>query len=133
MTMTESRPIGVSLDAPVQREELTLAEAIMAEAGCSKSKAKQLVNFLTKMVTHGRKYEYCPYHLNIRQLHPLTGVHAVLDVIMPDDTVATPGSAHDRLNRELLDPARGELAFVHSKAFGIVEDCTVTLAVMQFG
>ena len=87
------------------------AECRQAGVKCNRDRAKAVIRMLERARDHVRKHDYV-YHLSQNDLDRR---HVVLDTIMADDTAAIAGSAHDLINRGLLDPARGELNFVHTK------------------
>lgn len=109
--------------------------AIVAESGCTEQKANQVYQFLARVrdslriwrEEEGYQDSDCQdfefvYHLTDADLDRY---HDVLDLIMPDDTVARDGSAFALLNRRLL---RGnELTFVHTKVGELVVDCAVSI------
>lgn len=100
--------------------------AIQCEAGISHDDADDVISFFQEAMTWCLKVDYDVFHLDAD--HIMT-VHATIDVIMPDDTEAVPGSrsAHDLLNRYVSDPRLGEVGLLHGKAGGVIRDCTVTV------
>lgn len=100
------------------------AEARDARVPCGPEKAERLIDVLEialgQLRAHGGVY-----HVTTEQLDD---VHAVMDVVIPDDRVVPPAdSAQESINLLLLEP--GEVALVHTKAGGRNEYCAVELRV----
>jgi hypothetical protein len=112
----EAVTTDVTPDEAVE-EEITRADlisAIRAEAAdvgvrCSAGTAKALIwsleNAARDCVIPGDVYYFSQRELD--------RMHHVLDVVMPDDTVATLGSAYALLQRGLLGP--NQVAFTHTR------------------
>jgi hypothetical protein len=97
-------------------------DAIVAEAGCSRSQAKRLLCFLEEACRAMRKHGTRRFHL--RQEH-IDSIHDVLEVVMPDDTAPSEGSAHEKIDKFVL--VGSELTLRHTKAGGQAIDCAVVL------
>jgi len=107
MTLTQTEPVIVQ-DAPqrtVRRPKYAeVVAAIVAESGCTEQKANQVYQFLARVRDCLREwsggeeegYQDFVYHLTDADLDRY---HDVLDLIMPDDTIARDGSAFALLNR----------------------------------
>lgn len=139
-----SEASGVTVTVPTQRE---MVAAIMRElSGATRDDALGLIEFLAvvrdeirEVVQNGvsrsgmagvDQFGRLVYHLNGREIE---AVHETLVAIMPDDAIARPGSAHDVLNRGLLDFEHGELTFKHSMGGRrLPRDCVVVLEVQTF-
>ena len=111
--MTASLMVGPAKTlGPTTQVRDRLVQAIMRDAGaagvpCDAEAAGALIDALARAASlfsmPGTQY--------IFSADEMAAMHEVLDVVVPDYAVATPGSAHDMLNRELL----GQGAFCHGR------------------
>ena len=95
---------------------------------CNRRQAWELYLLLRDAVVKARRSRYyrCQHVLSPRQY---LRVHALLDVIMPDDTAPQPGSAHEVIQLSLL---RGrELAIIHTK--DAADECVLDLRLEMAG
>lgn len=116
-TMTADEAVNLDIDEhtdtePVPtRDEVVLA--IMAETKCTTVAANGVIDFWWGVVTEGiLDPERRPHALTHWEM---TAIHSTMDAFMPDDQVATPGSAHDLLERYLSDrlPVTERLKLTH--------------------
>ena len=137
MTVTTHDTASAAVASPAQAPQAptkppinVVIKAIATESRakgvpCNRRRAKAVYNILALAVKQCRLYTGGVYHLDDDDLDRC---HAVLEVVMPDDTVARDGSAHDLINRRLL---RGdELGIVHTADYVAgVRNCTVCVSV----
>jgi hypothetical protein len=93
--------------------------------GHSRKAAGELLNYMRHVVAEVRRYDGTPFRPYDEDIET---VYDTLDAVMPHGQISTPGSAHDLLERHLLDPARGELGIMHDRAEdGELVYCAVTV------
>lgn len=85
---------------------------IMEETGCDREQADTFLRWIQSTIGGLRSAGKAIHYLTVGEMRRR---HAILNAIAPDDTVAKPGSAHDLVQRFVLNPGRGELALTHSK------------------
>lgn len=135
MTMTDTDEAtaiaAVALEriarTPSRREVLS---AIVAEAHIRRSSAGEFLAWLRIVVDVCRSR---PAPRKLLSQDEIDRFHATLETIIPDDTVSAPGTAHDKIERYLLDPAAGELSIKHTKhGVGRARFCSVDVEVGIF-
>ena|GEM_PF-2887322 len=99
----------VPTSSPNLREQAI--RAIQRETDCSHRQAKRLINWLDQLIHKTRKYNYESYYLTDLEL--MSPSYELFDTVIPHDQVSTRGSAHELLEKLLLDPTKGELGFTH--------------------
>jgi len=114
---TQASPPAIT--KPTREEVL---DAIRREAGCTREKAGQLLSFLASALDCLRRTGKSIYHLNSVQINDL---HDVYSAVMPDNSVAAPGSAHAKVQQFLLHG--DEVALTHRQRGTEVRNCTVEL------
>ena len=108
-----------------------IRSAIMKQTGCSKRRARRFIAFLRDQISCARSEDgYGPVHLTQEEIDEF---HPMLELVMPDDTASTPGSAHDLIERGLLSAHRGELSITHTKGGPTAEDCVTVVEVHKVG
>jgi hypothetical protein len=112
-----SAPVAdaTAAEAPVQltREQLisiVVDEATAKGVACTTEQAEALIATLEKAAAYCRDNTGKVYFFEPDEMSTF---HAVLDAVVPDNTVANPGSAHAELNRALL--TGGQVAFTHTR------------------
>ena len=103
--------------------ELTRAQYVSVLAG-----PQHLLTFMeTEVIKECRRSQDGTFHL---QAHHLHFYHGMLEIIMRDDAMPVPGSAHALLN-EWLDVAPG-MTLIHTKGGeSEVRDCVVKIVLLQ--
>ncbi len=119
MRQTVPQPAPEIRDKPTKGR---VVAAYMVETGCTKPEAKQLFAILSSAVEQMRNNGYYMYHFNDDELK----LHGVLEIVMPDDITARPGSAHALTEAHLLEG--DELGLMHTRDHSReVEYCAVEL------
>jgi hypothetical protein len=106
------------------------AQAIMAETGCSKTEAYNMLQWLEGFVLRSRDTAYIVQYPSTKQMSGRN--YEIFDQIFPHGSTATVDSAADLCSRALLDSERGELNIMHDQK--PVYDrifCTVQVSVVQ--
>ena len=89
---------------------------------------RHLLTFMeTEVIRECRRSQDGAFHL---QAHHLHFYHGMLDIIMRDDAMPAPGSAHELLNEWLGVPAG--MTLIHTKGGeSEVRDCVVKIVLMS--
>lgn len=123
----ETVPTGV-----VTLEEVctkVVEEMRLKGKSCTAGQAKAMVMWVKGFVNRARTAHYATQYPTTRQMR--TPEYRIFDAIMPHGQAATEGSAHDLLQRHVLDPRRDEISLLHDRqhdAPGSPEYCTVQVA-----
>lgn len=116
---------------PTKPRRRAVITQIRKETGISQKKANIWLNWLLDMVSDMRSAGETTHYLSVEEMQER---HAVLDIVVPDDATAEPGSAHDLTQRFVLDEGSDEVALTHSRdsVFDAVY-CSVTVSVLSIG
>lgn len=114
---------------PVSRRQklVEVANAVSQTANVNLKKAVRYINWVEDIVGIMRVCEYDTHYLTQDEL---LRYHDIMEAVMPDEMAPVPGSAHDLLERYVLDPSREEFGLRHSRSpdvAGTPEYCTVDL------
>ncbi len=104
---------------PTRQEVL---EAIVYEAGCSRSQAKRLLQFIEDACRRMRKHG--DRHIHLTQ-DEIDSIHDTLEAVMPDDMAPREGSAHEKIDRYVL--VGDEITLRHTKVGDYAINCAVVL------
>ncbi len=136
MTITDTASIAQAISvagdpAPTRPRGRDVIAQLRAE-GIRRKEAGEFLNYMRHVVSSVRRSDgraFRPYDEDIES------VYDTLDAVMPHGQISTPGSAHDLLERHLLDPSRGELGIMHDRAEeGELVFCAVTVTLnIQMG
>ncbi|MFZ1811982.1 MAG: hypothetical protein WAU02_00445 [Candidatus Saccharimonadales bacterium] len=86
-------------------------DLIMAEAGCTRSNAGNVLKWIDGLVKRARAARYGLVYPTAEELRSRN--YAIFDQIMPHGEASKPGSAHEAVERFLLNPSRDEIGLIH--------------------
>ena len=123
---TPETPIESIPTRPTRGEVL---DAIISETGCSRSQAGNALTWITDIVEQARADGYMTYYPTERQMGGRN--YRIFDAIMQHGQVSAPGSAHDLVERIVLDPSKDETGLLHDQRDepGSPAYCTVQVAI----
>jgi hypothetical protein len=107
-TTTSETPIE---SIPVKPTKAEVLDAIMAETGCTRSEAGNVIAWAKKIVGHCRANNYRAYYPTEVEMRGTT--YRITDEIIQHGQAATPDSAHALMEGLLLDPTRDETGLLH--------------------
>lgn len=89
----------------------TAVNLIAIEAGCSRRRAWMTLLWIWSLVWQARRHDYAERRMTMvtQWVFP----YRQFDVVIPHDSVAAPGSAHQAIENALLNHQRGELNIRH--------------------
>lgn len=132
-TIAEINGIGEGPRALCRPSSDEVVKAIVTECHakgvtCTERQARRIIGFMCYLTGERRRARYTEWerHLTDREI---ARFHAQLDVVMPDDTASTPGSAHALLERHALGNEAAKRQLVHTKSGSVARDCTVWVSV----
>lgn len=129
MTITDTATIVPAIavagdPAPTRPRGRDVIAQLRAE-GIRRKEAGEFLNYMRHVVAEVRRYDGTPFRPYDEDIE---SVYGTLDAVMPHGQISTRGSAHDLLERHLLDPSRGELGIMHDRAEdGELVYCAVTV------
>ena len=97
----------------IESERDVLVDAIKAETGASTKKARLFFAWIDNVVDIIRARGFQSHYLTDDEL---AHYHDLMEAVMPDNQAPSPGSAHDLLERYVLEPGRDEFGLRHSKS-----------------
>lgn len=120
-------PSEHTISAKPTRQEVL--KAIMTETSCTKSQAGNALTWIIGMVESIRDKAYATHYPSEREMRGRN--YYLFDTIMQHGQASTPGSAHDMVERFVLDPSREETALFHDNRdeVGSPSYCSVQVAV----
>lgn len=122
-------------EAPVETPSATqptnwrrvAVDRIVAETGCSRNTAKKTIHWIGGFVERARASEYYTQYPTAGQL--CSPLYVVFDKVIPHGKPSKPGSAHEAIERALLDPSCDEFSLRHDMESR--EYCAVDILVGQ--
>lgn len=113
---------------PTRPTREQVVAAIQAETKCSRVEAFNMIQWVEGFVKRSRQGGYVTQYPTARQMAGRN--YQVFDAIMPHGQASTPGSAHQLLERLILDSTRNETSLWHDRRDepGSPAYCTVQVA-----
>ena len=105
----DASPIDSTISPKPTRAEVL--DAIVAEAQCDRGEAGNALAWITDIVDRVRASDYTTYYPKNRQMRGRN--YQVFDAIIQHGQASQPGSAHEMVERFVLDPTRDETALFH--------------------
>lgn len=103
--------VSTRIPDALKTDQQIAVERIMAEAECTRREALLTINWVKRFVHAARKNDYATQYPTDRQLDSTE--YYIFDAIMPHGAGAQPGSAHEALEKAVLDPRRDEYSLRH--------------------
>ena len=108
-------------------------DKVVAESDCTPAEAKTMItDWLTPIVERSRRTGGTAYPYDSEMFvggygsTENTRSYAILDRVMPHGEASTPGSAHEAIEKVVLDPSRDEYGLIHDQTGDTQRHCTVT-------
>lgn len=109
--------------------EAVISDAAEHDVFCDEATAGLLIEHFVEALGAANEADVVLGESRVRRGNGMQGLHAVLDVVVPDGAVSTPDSAHALLE-ELLGTGNQVVAVAHTVSDLYVEDdnCVVTVS-----
>lgn len=104
--------VSTRLPEALKTDQQIAIERIMVEAECTRYEAMKTIAWVKKFVCAARRDNYATQYPTDEQLD--SGEYGIFDAIMPHGAGAQPGSAHEALEKLVLDPTRDEYSLRHN-------------------
>lgn len=110
-TVMPDNQVSEQTRAQVRPTREQVLDAIVNQTGCTRSLAGRTINWIDSFVRCARANSYATQFPTTQQLR--SQEYRVFDAIVGHGQTSTEGSAHDLIERHLLDPARDEFSLFH--------------------